>query len=171
MRSAGFLSCDRAFLATAGKSYLDVNNLYLPSTSSLSASVAYRPGFSFCNSPFATALCIVRWVATITFPSTFNLILTLPHFQVLLGHLLAAADKISRFLAGMASLWLLMLLLAALSLAQSMDPLNMCTQQSTAPSCTLTFTPWMAPQIEPKSTYYEAIVTQSLNVSTQTRLL
>ena len=61
--------------------------------------------------------------------------------------------------------WLLWLLIATLGLAQEMEPLNMCTQETTAPACVLTFTPWMAPQVAPTSTYYDVIVTEHLNVS------
>lgn len=62
--------------------------------------------------------------------------------------------------------WLVWLLAATLGLAQQMEPMNMCTQQTTAPACVLTFTPWMAPQVAPTSTYYETIVTDHLYVST-----
>lgn len=66
----------------------------------------------------------------------------------------------------MGASWILWLLVATLSLARQMEPLNMCTQETTIPACVLAFTPWMAPQVAPTSTYYEAIVTKHLKVST-----
>lgn len=46
-----------------------------------------------------------------------------------------------------------------------MKPMPMCTASYYAPpSCLLTFTPWMAPQIGPTSTIYKAIVTTMFDV-------
>jgi hypothetical protein len=66
----------------------------------------------------------------------------------------------------MAAFWLVGLLLATLVVAQSMTPLNVCGSQPTTPACVLTFTPFMAQDIEPTTTYYDAIVTQYFNAST-----
>ena len=44
-----------------------------------------------------------------------------------------------------------------------MDPC-MSSSMTSAPSCVLEFSPWMAPQIAPTTTIYENIMTTYLNV-------
>jgi hypothetical protein len=57
------------------------------------------------------------------------------------------------------------LLLTTLAVAQTMEPLAACSESTTSPACVLTFTPWAAGDIGGRSTYYQTIVTEYLNVS------
>jgi hypothetical protein len=63
---------------------------------------------------------------------------------------------------------LLLLAMAALGLS-TMAPMSMCASETSSttgsPGCTVTYTPFMAPQIGPTTTIYAAIMTTYFYVS------